>query len=224
MDERGVKITKRKCESCGNYSIDREKAVDVRLAVDLIKAATTADSEILVLASSDEDFIPLLEYVRFIGKKLFLVALFNTTDRMKSLAWGLVPLGYLKIRRDRWEQPCIIYDSRQSLDEEFTAATSEFGRLGAVRLRDMAVTKWNQKEVSFLRRFFWFADGAVPDATDYDIAKRLNDGELRLSSPVVLGSWPTQARTIEEFRRAVVDAINEHKGFSARLQEWRSSR
>ena len=64
---------KRKCPQCEaveNFRI--EKGVDILLAMDAVLGAIEDKYDVLYLFTCDSDFAPVVEFVRSIGKKVFL--------------------------------------------------------------------------------------------------------------------------------------------------------
>jgi hypothetical protein len=91
--ERVRKETSIKCNSCGD-SISRatESGVDVLLAVETIKHMTMREHDFLAVVSSDQDFIPLLSYLKDQGQRVIHVATGDTDRVMRSLTWKQVEL------------------------------------------------------------------------------------------------------------------------------------
>ncbi len=54
----------------GTY-VDKEKKVDVNLAVDMVARAMKNEFDVAYLVSADSDFVPAVEIVRETGKKVF---------------------------------------------------------------------------------------------------------------------------------------------------------
>ncbi|MDD9820680.1 MAG: NYN domain-containing protein [Nitrospira sp.] len=54
----------------GTY-VDKEKKVDVNLAVDMVARAMKNEFDVAYLVSADSDFVPAVEIVRGTGKKVF---------------------------------------------------------------------------------------------------------------------------------------------------------
>lgn len=82
LHKSGVKIRKgtlvwrkRRCPACGAVENFRlEKGVDVLIAVTMTRVATEDLADAIYLLSCDADFVPVVNYVRGLGKKVFLVA------------------------------------------------------------------------------------------------------------------------------------------------------
>ncbi|MBU1449804.1 MAG: NYN domain-containing protein [Proteobacteria bacterium] len=82
LHKSGVKIREgtlvqrqRRCPACGAVeNFRQEKGVDVLLAITMAKLATENRTDVIYLLSCDADFVPVVNYVRGLGKKVFLVA------------------------------------------------------------------------------------------------------------------------------------------------------
>ena len=57
-----------------NY-IYREKGIDVKIAIGMMKAAIMGDADVVVLISGDSDFVPALEFIGEVGKDVLSCSL-----------------------------------------------------------------------------------------------------------------------------------------------------
>jgi uncharacterized LabA/DUF88 family protein len=214
-EERGAKRSRIKCLKCGELvSTEKEKSVDVRLAVDVIKAAAVPDTEIIALASADEDFLPLLEYVRFVGKKLFLVELPNTTKKMKDLAWGTLGWGNTEgmIMRSVAAGPGLIWDSRVSYEDGILATIEKSG--ANFKVRDVSVAPLNGKEVRAIMRVNGWPFVETSEGRNGSDFPALAKEGLQLKHPLVLADNVYSANNLERLRELVAIALQRCVGAS----------
>lgn len=71
FETRQSKRATRTCNSCGaKIRIDPEHGVDVKIAVDVVKQSSFDPRAVMVLGTNDSDFVPLVEYLSEIGRKI----------------------------------------------------------------------------------------------------------------------------------------------------------
>lgn len=68
-------IVKANCSDCIGSIKKKEKGVDVRMAIDMIKGAIRNEYDFPIIFSGDADFIPAMELVKELKKDVFSVSL-----------------------------------------------------------------------------------------------------------------------------------------------------
>jgi len=71
FERREKTVGKRKCDKCGHtIRLAPEEGIDVRLTVDMIKLSNAEPEAIIILASNDSDFIPVVDYLSSLGRRV----------------------------------------------------------------------------------------------------------------------------------------------------------
>jgi uncharacterized LabA/DUF88 family protein len=93
----GCRATIHTCPNChGDMRGAKEKGVDVKIATDMITLAWEDTYDIGVLVSADSDFVPLAEFLKTKGKKVFHGQFPPTGAELSQRCWGRTDLTALR--------------------------------------------------------------------------------------------------------------------------------
>lgn len=67
-------VVKQNCINCIGSFQEKEKGIDVMIAIDMIKMALEKEYDIAILISGDGDFVPVCDLVKQCGKEVFSVS------------------------------------------------------------------------------------------------------------------------------------------------------
>jgi hypothetical protein len=99
FEKREKQASIRNCGSCGEpITLNAELGIDVRLAIDVVKFSHFNQDEVILLATNDSDFIPLVEYLTSLGRKVVHLHPKNANTKLSRVCWANWPLE--KIDRD----------------------------------------------------------------------------------------------------------------------------
>ena len=85
------------CPSCGaDMRGTEEKGVDVRMATDMISLAWIDNYNIAVLVSSDQDFVPLAEFLQTRGLKVIHGAFPPKGAQLTQRCWGSIDIPSMR--------------------------------------------------------------------------------------------------------------------------------
>ncbi len=93
----------RQCPACGaDMRGTEEKGVDTRIATDMIRLAWVDSYDIVVLLSSDRDFVPVVEFLNTRGIKTIHAAFPPHGAVLTQSCWGNISLPAIResFRRD----------------------------------------------------------------------------------------------------------------------------
>ena len=124
-----------RCPGCGNdYEYTTEKRVDTRLVAELIQYAANGAFDAAVLVSGDDDFVPAVEAVNALGKRVW-VATWSADELSSDLrvrCFGQIRLSE-GLPAFRVERPRVAERDRYGMDRERYGIERE--RYGAERER-----------------------------------------------------------------------------------------
>ena len=75
-----------------------EKGVDARIATDMIRLAWIGNYDVAVLASSDRDFIPVVEFLETRNIKVIHCTFPDQAMELARTCWGSIPIPSIKER------------------------------------------------------------------------------------------------------------------------------